>query len=572
MMPATISDRAAPEKHPPVTPVFTAFLVVKVDLVGSIKGEAFGGRLIELGDPVDAQDNKPPFTKPTMTRPSRRRKIKNPSRVVRRKQKRPSERKAPTLSVPEAVRGEWDTKLTLLENYEKMGLVASLNGRTGGMFKKSALKERAEGPKKTAWEVKDVPMDEDAAITAWLSAPSTSAEKNEQSTADAEDSEPESASADPQVDSDVELPRDFVARSGLSFGVSIGSRAVPKQKRQKTDLVKKLEELAENVRKCKRHMSSLEFRGVKELVEKHGDNYSVRWQLEFSAFLRLTLLDFEFRPWLATSNSTRSNKLPLSSGKRSNISTSTKRNWTNWKSCLRSKADRPSKGGSERAGRELEAADGRCSESWIFLYGNEVYFSCCGNGAAVFLNRAPSSRKIHGFRLRQTGNGRQIYFIQTKKKNSKIPQLRVRHDLINGPKHIRRIKPVLTNCIASSRLQLSIRKLDNCVQSVDAGSKSAKIETEELVAKGVFAVGFIAQTEVSTIHAVDHLLVFHSLAHVASFHEQFFERLFGLLEQHSARFVNLLAQMGMLNRSISSRLAQMIISPFAFRLTEQIPG
>ncbi|KAJ3112286.1 Nucleolar protein 16 [Phlyctochytrium bullatum] len=65
-----------------------------------------------------------------MARPGKRRKIKNPSLKVRRKVKNPYN--ISFNNVPEIVRKNWDKRLTLRQNYEKMGLVSELNGKAGG--------------------------------------------------------------------------------------------------------------------------------------------------------------------------------------------------------------------------------------------------------------------------------------------------------------------------------------------------------------------------------------------------------------------------------------------------------
>ncbi|KAI9002831.1 ribosome biogenesis protein Nop16 [Hyaloraphidium curvatum] len=220
-----------------------------------------------------------------MTTPRQRRRTKNPNKTVRRRPKPLLAKRPPTDAVPAPLRGAWDAKRTVWENYAAMGLVAALDGRKGGVKRGGWRVERVAVPEgETVGVGVKVPKDEEGAIEAWLNRPADEV----QDTGDDGEGEggegpelgPQQAAADPE--DDLPLPADFAAKSGLAIGQPLGH--VPKRagKRQRpaveeaaraAELVRGLEEMAANARKHRRHMSAREFAGVKELIEKHGDNY-----------------------------------------------------------------------------------------------------------------------------------------------------------------------------------------------------------------------------------------------------------------------------------------------------------
>ncbi|KAJ3214481.1 Nucleolar protein 16 [Dinochytrium kinnereticum] len=61
---------------------------------------------------------------------SKRKRVKNPGMKVRRRTKNPY--KISFANVPDVIRQNWDQKLTLRQNYERLGLVSELNGKAGG--------------------------------------------------------------------------------------------------------------------------------------------------------------------------------------------------------------------------------------------------------------------------------------------------------------------------------------------------------------------------------------------------------------------------------------------------------
>ncbi|KAJ3105767.1 Nucleolar protein 16 [Phlyctochytrium planicorne] len=88
-----------------------------------------------------------------MVRPSKRRKVKNPSQKVRRRTKNPYD--ISFANVPEIIRKNWDKKLTLRQNYERMGLLSELNGKAGGEAEMNRAKEKEEEENDDDWEDED---------------------------------------------------------------------------------------------------------------------------------------------------------------------------------------------------------------------------------------------------------------------------------------------------------------------------------------------------------------------------------------------------------------------------------
>jgi nucleolar protein 16 len=77
-----------------------------------------------------------------MARPRKRRTTRNPSQKVKRVAKHKMD-----ISMNKAhplVQKNWDRKLTLLQNYEKLGLISSLGGKAGGTEKEGELRVREQ--------------------------------------------------------------------------------------------------------------------------------------------------------------------------------------------------------------------------------------------------------------------------------------------------------------------------------------------------------------------------------------------------------------------------------------------
>ncbi|KAJ3417487.1 hypothetical protein HDV05_003351 [Chytridiales sp. JEL 0842] len=129
-----------------------------------------------------------------MVRPSKRRKVKNPSAKTSRKAKNPYN--ISFAGVHPLVKANWDKKLTLRQNYERMGLISALNGKAGG----EAIMER---PKNEEGDQDD----EDVIPVSYVSyedfekMPAVSAGgRSAASTAAAKDQEDDSADDDQQQD------------------------------------------------------------------------------------------------------------------------------------------------------------------------------------------------------------------------------------------------------------------------------------------------------------------------------------------------------------------------------------
>ncbi|KAJ3090137.1 Nucleolar protein 16 [Quaeritorhiza haematococci] len=88
-----------------------------------------------------------------MVRPRARRKIRNPHRKVSRSAKNPY--KVSFNNVHPLIRENWDKDLTLRQNYERLGLLPTLNGAAGGIGNEVALRKlglSASGMKIKAWD------------------------------------------------------------------------------------------------------------------------------------------------------------------------------------------------------------------------------------------------------------------------------------------------------------------------------------------------------------------------------------------------------------------------------------
>ncbi|KAJ3129634.1 Nucleolar protein 16 [Nowakowskiella sp. JEL0407] len=182
-----------------------------------------------------------------MARPRQRRKVKNVSQKVTRKQRNPNN--ISFAGAPALVQKHWNKKLTLRENYAKMGLLASLDGTAGG--EENPLVNRT--------------MSELAEL--------------EQAVEDNDDDvDMESSDED-----DEEFPLENVVKYPTSnIGSKVQSitrpgRKVPKLNIKKvsgkSEIIKELEEMAKNEVKLERRASENEQRWMTDLINKYGEDY-----------------------------------------------------------------------------------------------------------------------------------------------------------------------------------------------------------------------------------------------------------------------------------------------------------
>ncbi|KAI8814872.1 ribosome biogenesis protein Nop16 [Cladochytrium replicatum] len=148
-----------------------------------------------------------------MTSARKRRKVKNPGSKVSRKAKNP--RRISLATVHPIIQKNWDRKLTLRQNYERIGLVVSLEGAAGGLSQKAAGDDSVEA----------------------------------------------APSGLPPIGSKVNLRR--------PKPVLMGDINAPEQ----NAIVKEMEEVARNAYKEERHASVHEEQFLKDLVRKHADDY-----------------------------------------------------------------------------------------------------------------------------------------------------------------------------------------------------------------------------------------------------------------------------------------------------------
>ncbi|RUS18063.1 ribosome biogenesis protein Nop16 [Endogone sp. FLAS-F59071] len=173
-----------------------------------------------------------------MARPRARRTIKNPGAKVSRRIANKHKKKVNIVSNP-IIAKNWDKKKTLRQNYEKLGLMSTLNGVAGSR------------------EIK--PLIEPV-------------EKEELSEADMEELE-RSLGPDEgliQRDDQGNVIRVIIGKEKTLDEV-VGEEIKPVK--AKTEVVKALEAHAANGRHVERHQSKFEENWLQQLIGKHGDDY-----------------------------------------------------------------------------------------------------------------------------------------------------------------------------------------------------------------------------------------------------------------------------------------------------------
>ncbi|KAI8819312.1 ribosome biogenesis protein Nop16 [Fimicolochytrium jonesii] len=195
-----------------------------------------------------------------MARPRGRRLNRAPSQKVSRKQKNPYD--ISFAGVHPLVRKTWDKKLTLKQNYERMGLVSALNGAAGGT--EHAAADRAielaaiEARKaEVEWRVIDA------------SAPSVTTLLATEIADDDEDSE-EDEDYDVEVDGPVQIDH-RAKRIGRKIGLKSITADAPVA--PKTAVIEAMEAQARDIVKLVRHASEQEGKVFGDLMRKHGRNY-----------------------------------------------------------------------------------------------------------------------------------------------------------------------------------------------------------------------------------------------------------------------------------------------------------
>ncbi|RIA96622.1 ribosome biogenesis protein Nop16 [Glomus cerebriforme] len=174
-----------------------------------------------------------------MARPRKRRKIRNPSLKVSRKNANKHFKKF-SIKGNSIVAANWDKKATLRQNYQRMGLMTSLNGVSGGVEKLYPNEDQ------------DIDIEE---IKKTLGPEEGIIERDEKGNV-----------------INVVIGRSREEEEEEVFDTKIDP--IP----AKTDIVKALEAQAMNAYKYEVHQPEGEKRFIEELIQKYGDDYDAMFR------------------------------------------------------------------------------------------------------------------------------------------------------------------------------------------------------------------------------------------------------------------------------------------------------
>ncbi|GAN03136.1 ribosome biogenesis protein Nop16 [Mucor ambiguus] len=188
-----------------------------------------------------------------------KRAAKNTNKNTRRTADR--HRKRVTIHGNSIIKANWDKKLTLRQNYEKLGLLTSLNGESGGREKKMP------DPKPTA--------------------ANNSTEPKELKELTEDDIEEIKKSLGPgegliQRDDDGNVVRIIVGEQKTHDEI-LDAEVAPVE--AKTDVVRALEAQAANAFHREKHQSEFETDWIQKLINKHGEDYKAMfWDKELNVY------------------------------------------------------------------------------------------------------------------------------------------------------------------------------------------------------------------------------------------------------------------------------------------------
>ncbi|PHZ16619.1 uncharacterized protein RHIMIDRAFT_247117 [Rhizopus microsporus ATCC 52813] len=166
-------------------------------------------------------------------------------------------RKRVTITGNAIIKANWDKRLTLKQNYAKLGLLPSLNGQTGG-----TEKNMPDQPQQT----------EEASIPKELT--EEEIEKIKKSLRPGEGLI--------QRDDEGNVIRVIVGEA-KSHDEILDEEVPPVE--AKTDIVRQLEEQAANAFHREKHQSDFETDWIKKLIDKHGDDYKAMfWDKELNIY------------------------------------------------------------------------------------------------------------------------------------------------------------------------------------------------------------------------------------------------------------------------------------------------
>ncbi|KAI7850799.1 ribosome biogenesis protein Nop16 [Circinella umbellata] len=185
-----------------------------------------------------------------MATPQKRRAQKNGKKNTRRTADKRHKYKIQGNAI---IKQNWDKKQTLIQNYKRLGLMTSLNGKAGGI-------------EKLYPEKKPTMMDED---------------NNEESQDQEEKELTEEDIA--RLETTLKPGEGLIQRDdeGNVIRVIVGRKKThneileeePEFVEAKTEVVRQLEEQAKNAHKNIKYQSTYQQHWVAQLIDKHGDNY-----------------------------------------------------------------------------------------------------------------------------------------------------------------------------------------------------------------------------------------------------------------------------------------------------------
>ncbi|KAI9091253.1 ribosome biogenesis protein Nop16 [Phlyctochytrium arcticum] len=203
-----------------------------------------------------------------MARPRARHAARSANPKATRKQKNPYD--ISFAGAHPLVRKNWDKKLTLKQNYEKMGLLSLLNGAAGGQEGDAALrKQEAEEWERRREDVEWRVIEHNDKETTSGAGTNSAAREDDESSDDSEAEE--EYPSDYDVDADGPIVVDIRAtRIGLKPGLK---RLVAPVAPAPTSIVAAMEAEAASAVKIFRKASEQEQLVYGDLMKKHGDDY-----------------------------------------------------------------------------------------------------------------------------------------------------------------------------------------------------------------------------------------------------------------------------------------------------------
>ncbi|KAI7898251.1 ribosome biogenesis protein Nop16 [Cokeromyces recurvatus] len=181
---------------------------------------------------------------------------KNTRRVADRHRKRC------TIYGSSIIKANWDKRLTVKQNYEKLGLATNINGESGGAEKKYPKKQQTEEPdnNEPVKELSELTEEEVAELKKKLGP----------------------GEGLIQRDDEGNVVRIIVGEA-MTHDEILDQEFAPVE--AKTDVVRQLEEQASKVYHRERNLSEFEADRIKKLIDKHGDDYKAMfWDKELNEY------------------------------------------------------------------------------------------------------------------------------------------------------------------------------------------------------------------------------------------------------------------------------------------------